>query len=72
MQQDLTLKYHISFEIITSNGNINTLCNLSKKQNKILNVQGNYVLKNLRGLTIEQKDKKLYRRIEDQRAKSLI
>ena len=38
MQQGLTFRYHISFEVITSNDDKNTLYNLSKKQNKVLEV----------------------------------
>ena len=43
MEQGQTLGCHISFEVITSDGDKNTLCNLSNKWDEILEVQGDCV-----------------------------
>lgn len=59
-KQNLTLRYHINFEIIINDGDKGTLCNLLKEWDKILEVQGNHILKGLGGLTVEQKNRRLH------------
>ena len=71
-QQGLTLGCHISFETITGGGNKGTLCNSSNKRNEVLEVYGGYILKSLRGLTIEQEDKRLHCRVGNQVQRSKV
>lgn len=64
-QQSLILGCHISFEAITYSGNKNIISNLLIRRDEALKVQDDYVLKDLEGLIIGQKDKKLYCRVGD-------
>lgn len=66
-QYDLTFEYYISFKAITSSGNKSTLYNLSKEQDKVLEVQGSHILKGFGYLIIKQKDKRLYYKAKSQR-----
>ena len=43
MQQELILGYYISFETITGGNEKSILCNLSKEQEKVLEVQNGCV-----------------------------
>lgn len=65
-QQGLIFGCHMNFKAITSDGDKDIICNLSNKQDKILEVQNSYILKGLGGPTAEQKDKWLYYRAGDQ------
>ena len=47
MQQSLTLKYYISFKAITNSNDKDIVYNLSNKQNKLLKVKSDCILKNL-------------------------
>lgn len=65
VQQSQTFGYHINFEAIISSGDKCIICNLSKKQNEILEVYNYHILKSLENLIIKQKDKKLYYKVGD-------
>ena len=68
MQKSLTLSHHISFEVITSGGDKNTLYNFSNERDKILDVQNSYILNSLRDLIVKQEDKALYWGAESQKS----
>ncbi len=65
MQQSLTLRCHISFEAITSDGDEGTLCNSLKERDKVLKVQSDCIQKALGSLTVEQEDKGSHYGTED-------
>lgn len=60
IQQGLILRYHISFKAITSDNNEISLCNILKMCDKILKIQGNHALQDLKDLTVKQKNIKSF------------
>lgn len=56
----MTFGYYIGFKAITSNDNNDILCNLSKERDEVLEIQDNYILKDLKSSTTELEDKRLY------------
>ncbi len=62
----MTLRCHISFEAIISNGDKSNMYNLLKERDEVLKIQSGCILKDLGDLTIEQKDKRLYFRVKSQ------